>query len=181
VAYQAPDTALHHLKMAKAYLDEADKEVAKDKKPDEFVSEAKIRALAKAARHLNRAREIDPNEVLWVEDEEDEVGITLDQDYLNGRVLVKEGIAHLNAVHYISNSFRCLDGTVDRESYKKAIGRLHNARIALEKALTYIPASETRTNFSPRRTNIWATGRITVGCSRTVCKTIRTISSCTKK
>jgi tetratricopeptide (TPR) repeat protein len=145
VAYKQPDTALHHLKMAKSYLDDADKQGAQDKKPNRVISDAQINILAQAAHHLNKAREIDPNEVLWIEEKNEK--IKLDQDTLNGDVLLSEGIAHLNAALFISNTFSNIDGTFDKRPNKDGMSRLEQARDALEKAIKYRPYSDQSYKF----------------------------------
>jgi len=141
VTYKEPESAVHHLKMAKAYLDDADEIAKKEDKPNKFASEAEIKALTQAAEHLNKARAIDPNEVLWIEEGKDKEKVKLDQDYINGRVLLKEGIAHLNAALDISQ-YRNIDGTSDRRHYNEGTARLQQACAALEQALTYRPYSD---------------------------------------
>jgi tetratricopeptide (TPR) repeat protein len=145
VAYKQPDTALHHLKMAKSYLDEADKQGEQDKKPNRVLSDAQINILAQAAHHLNKAREIDPSELLWIEEKNEK--IKLDQDTLNGDVLLSEGVAHLNAAVFISNTFGNIDGTFNKGHYKAGVSRLEQARDALEKAIKYRPYSDQTYKF----------------------------------
>jgi len=147
MAYNEPDTALHHLKMAKAYLDEAEKHGAKEKNANQFVSDAEIKSLLEAAHHLNNARAIDPNEVLWVEDPKDKTRTKIDQDFLNSKVLLMEGVAHLNAARDLSTKHRNTDGSVVRKVYKEGVGRLEQARDALEKSLNYRSYSDDALNF----------------------------------
>jgi tetratricopeptide (TPR) repeat protein len=139
--YQEPDTALHHLKMAKSYLDDAERTGDISEHASQVVSESQLQALAKAAEHLNKARAIDSNEVLAVEDEKKGTKEKFDQDYLNGHVLLIEGVAHINSANHIWSYAKRSDGTIIRKSYREGVAYLEKARDVLEKALIYRPHS----------------------------------------
>lgn len=141
VAYKEPDTALFHLQMAKSYLDEASSASAISKDASRAVSDMQLRSLLQAAEHLNKARAIDPQEALWIDDEKAGTKTKADQDYLNGEVLLHEGIAHLNASNDVWSNYKNLDGRVDRIKYRQGVSFLEQARTALEKAAQYRPYS----------------------------------------
>lgn len=137
MAYEEPDTALHHLKMAKSYMDEAQVSLEKIDQPSEFFSEMQLKSLAQAAVHLNKARAIDPTEVLWVEYEKEDVQLKLTQDYITSRVLACEGAAHLNSAGAIWTTYQDSDGKTDRNQYAAGVRHLERGRDTLLKALTY--------------------------------------------
>lgn len=137
MAYTEPDTALHHLKMAKSYLDDATDLVKPGGEASESVATEQLGLLAQAAEHLNRARAIDPDEVLFVKDDKLTEREKLDQDYLNGSILLHEGVAHLNASLDAQSHYKYTDGTINKPQYKAGVARLEKARDALEKSLTY--------------------------------------------
>jgi tetratricopeptide (TPR) repeat protein len=138
--------ALHHLKMAKAYLDEARDTDKNSKEANRYVSEAQVAALSKAATHLNKARELDPTAVLEVEDKEKKTVLRYNQDFLTGLVLCHEGLASINAGRDLlmqATSFEKIDTTKLRESESKYI----SARDALEKSLKYNPYDDDALKF----------------------------------
>jgi hypothetical protein len=143
--------ALHHLKLAKAYLDEARGEVFSKGEVSQYLSEAQLKVATKAAEHLNKARQLDPHAGLWVEDKPGDGKYQLTQDYLNSRVLAIEGVAFLNTAHdihaqcqtYILNH----DGKPDRAKERDGRDYLERARDALEKSLKYSAAHEEALKF----------------------------------
>jgi tetratricopeptide (TPR) repeat protein len=138
--------ALHHLKLVKAYIDEARLTQASEKTASAYISEVALKSLSKAAEHLNKARELDPNEVLWVEDKPGDGKYQLTQDFLHARVLTGEGICALNSAHemqYKNNTYLLNhDGKIDREAIATGNRYLASARDAFEKALKYSPAHQ---------------------------------------
>ena len=147
MAYQAPETAEHHLKMAKAYLDEAKATLAAAKDASQYISQVQLKDLAEAAQHLNKARAIDPNATLVVEDKEDGARITYKQDFLAGLLLLHEGVAHLNITNAISGTYDGTQAGVPRKSRKEGIRSLEKARDSLEKSLIYNPYHEDALKF----------------------------------
>ncbi len=55
MAYEPPKTALHHLKMAKAYLDEAEATGKDEQHSSRITSEAQVKSLSKAATRSFRS------------------------------------------------------------------------------------------------------------------------------
>ncbi len=137
MAYTEPDTALHHLKMAKSYLDDANNLAKPGDQASESVAAEQLQLLAQAAEHLNKARAIDPSEVLLVKDDKLTEREKLDQDYLNGTILLHEGVAHLNAALDAQSGYKYTDGSINKPRYKAGVARLEKARDALEKSFTY--------------------------------------------
>lgn len=137
MAYKEPDTALHHLKMAKSYMDNADSRLNMDSGVLKVFSEQQLELLAKAAEHLNRARAIDPTEVLLVPDEKNNERVTFTQDFMTARVLLHEGIAHINSARDMDGRYKDHKGRVVEAKYREGVGYLENARDALEKSLTF--------------------------------------------
>jgi tetratricopeptide (TPR) repeat protein len=147
MAYKEPETALHHLKMANSYLDDAQRTIESTKDASQFISQLQMRSLAEAAQHLNKARAIDPTEVLWVDDEKENVRLKMDQDYLTSRVLVYEGVAQINSAREIWTTYEDTDGKINRSKYNDGVRNLELARDTLEKALKYNPVSADGLNF----------------------------------
>ena len=141
MAYEEPDTALHHLKMAKSYLDEAGLTAEISNDASWVVSDLQLRSLVQAALHLNKARDIDPKEVLWIEDKKTGTKERYDQDYLNGDVLLYEGVAHLNTSNALWSRYADPYGKIDRPAYRQCTLFLEKARDTLEKAARYRPYS----------------------------------------
>jgi len=143
--------ALQHLKLAKAYLDEARAEVSSKDEVSRYASEAQLKVATKAAEHLNKARQLDPDAVIWVEDKPGDGKYKLTQDYLNSRVLTIEGVAFLNTAHDILAQCETYalnhDGKPDRGKEAEGKGYLERARDALEKSLKYSPAHEQALKF----------------------------------
>ena len=141
MAYQAPETAEHHLKMAKAYLDEATD--TKDSKGDanRFISEMQIKALSKAANHLDRARAVDPTAVLKVEDEKTKETIGISQDVLSSQVLLQEGYASINTARDLLSSATGRYEGVNRKELAQSLAAYKKAAVGLEKSLKYNPYS----------------------------------------
>src|ERR1700722_8439105 len=133
--------ALHHLKLAKAYLDECRGDFYAKGEANQYASESQLKVASKAAEHLNKARQLDPHAMIWVEDKPGDGKYQLTQDYLNSRVLEIEGVAFLNTAHDIHAQFQTYilnhDGKPVRA--KERVGRdyLERARDALEKSLKY--------------------------------------------
>jgi tetratricopeptide (TPR) repeat protein len=147
MAYQQPDTALHHLKMAYSYLEDARKVGEKIKEANSSVSAQQLAILVNAANHLNQARTLDPNEVLWVDEEKNQTRTKIDQDFLNGEVLLVEGVAHLNTALDHSSHYIYGDNRVYKPTFRAGSESLIKARDALVKALTYRPYSEEALKF----------------------------------
>jgi tetratricopeptide (TPR) repeat protein len=137
MAYEPPATALHHLKMAKAYLDDYRGYV--DDAPDAFSSIGPhISAiLERAAEHLKKARAIDPAEVLWVEDAKENVKYKYTQDFLASEALCYEGNMLLNNAKYIESKYNDSEGKINRGKRAQGIQFLERAREVLLKSLTY--------------------------------------------
>jgi hypothetical protein len=134
----------HHLKLAKAYLDEARGDFYSKGEANQYTAEAQLKVASKAAEHLNKARQLDPHAVIWVEDNPGDGKYKLTQDYLNSRALAIEGVAFLNIAHDIlaqCDTYRLNnDNRPDRRKEASGKGYLENARDALEKSLNYSAA-----------------------------------------
>jgi tetratricopeptide (TPR) repeat protein len=130
-----------HLELANSYLDDAQAALNSAKTPSTFIVERTAKPLSKAADHLNKAREIDPNEFLWVESDEDKaVRLRFTQDIFASRILLCEGVAALNAAHAINtdnDTYRLNHGRADRSLVRTGNAYLISARDALEKSLKF--------------------------------------------
>ena len=146
-----PSPALHHLKLAKAYLDEARGDFFSKGEVSQYASEAQLKIATKAAEHLNKARILDPHAGLWVEDKPGDGKYQLTQDYLNSRVLAIEGVAFLNTAHDILAQCETYmlnhEGKPDRGKENTGKRYLERARDALEKSLTYSATQEEALTF----------------------------------
>jgi hypothetical protein len=141
----AEQSATHHLKLAKLYLDDANRLQASEKHYNKHTSAIIVQTLSRAAEQLIKAREIDPNENLWMQDTSGKPPFEVTQDLLNSMVLTSEGLASYYAALHVNDqndSYYSGVGT-NRQAYlKEGLLFLHEARDALEKSLIYTPYRE---------------------------------------
>ena len=141
-------SAMHHLNMAKAYLD--DVRIANKAKTITYAgADFQINLLSKAAQHLLEARVIDPHQTLVYEEDGDTFEFT--QDRLNSIVLSDEGmvsfhrayIAHVDFQKYLDQN----DNTSARRAASQGTRYFQEATIAFEKALVYHPEHSNTFDF----------------------------------